>query len=342
MVPQSIRYLLILVCVFATQLLASQDKYVETKLFTNSDHSEEEIIRFVINTKFESESQLVIASKSEITLFVNDQLLFHVTNDSIPITRLGRGVLAVTVYAGRAIPRLSLVKLVREEGSMVEPIIRSRRGFQDFVSIYVSILLVFLAIIKWYQGKDMSDLFRIDTMFSPRNKDENILRNKVISTGNVLYFLFYTLVISGLIIIITNLLYDYNYSFSGFLGQWLLWIFYVLVFIIVKYLLISFFVYLFNIPGFFIFHIINYLRISMFFAIIWTIVILFAVWFDGQIGIVYWVISSIIVSMIFRTAIIFFKLINSAKHRLFHLFSYLCGTEILPFFWLILLASYLF
>ena len=174
MIPISTRYLILLLCVITTQFSVAQDRYVETKLFTADDISKGDIIDFEINTAAEGELLLVIASKSEITLFVDDQLLFHVTNDSIPITRLGRGKVSISAFTGRASPRLSLVKRVRSEGLATEPLIRSERGFQDFVSVYVSILLIFLSMIKWYQGKDIADLFRIDPEIQRRNNYNQI------------------------------------------------------------------------------------------------------------------------------------------------------------------------
>ena len=274
----------------------------------------------------------------EVSVFLENELIKTSDSDTIYLDRLGSREIQLAFTSSYPVD-FKIVRPKKAVATGLAPTDRQYRGYYNFVSIFLSFFLVLLAVVKWNQGKDLVEYFRLSRMISPRNYDENIFRNKLFSYQNLQHFLVFAFLLSGLMVCVRELA---GQEFSG-LGSYVIsWIWYLVLcslFLIVKLILVSLFCYIYNFQSFVQIHLINYLRISAVLAAIWTVIIITISWFDITSTNLDPIRIGIIISVVFTMAIIFLKLINAEGYRRFHLFSYLCATEIIPFFGLVYFTS---
>ena len=102
---------------------------------------------------------------------------------------------------------------------------------------------------------------------------------------------------------------------------------------IIKYVLINLFIGLFKLGDFKYIQHFNSLRFSLgaFILVFILVIITFLTYRTGDIDLYMIFIQLLVVLLLIRIVILFFKLRDHSLYKNFHLFSYLCGTEIIPF-----------
>ena len=217
---------------------------------------------------------------------------------------------------------------------------RSNTYFQHFFVVGILMILTFVALMLYFQPKTIADYFKVNEALSMRNRDDPLYKSRVFSRPNLLMLLLYSLTASFLLIVFSHLLtegyavFDYfaHETFSQALFQWAKAFVFIALALILKHFLIYLFALLYKLFEFRNIHYYAYQRITMLIISIYLIVIVFAYLgmeekspqFYG--GLIYF----LIILFIFRVTILFFKLMNSSSNRILFLFSYLCGTELMP------------
>lgn len=288
---------------------------------------------------------LRLHGEKEFSLFVNGILLSDNMNSIyLPIDSvryITKGDLFFCVYSdAKIIPD----EFVSSIGSRVATHIpdenfhaRSpRTSFRDFVIVAGLILLVFLIVIVRLNTRLSSDYFSIVKMFSIRESDEDQFYYRVTSV-HILFYVFTGMLLSLFFVVVTQFFNGEGTSAStagSFLYYVLQWIkagAVVLVVLVAKIVVTNIIASLFGIPELAGFHFFNFIRLVLIVGGLLTLVMGFYFTLRGQSTIFYNFLYATLGWILAAWVILFFLKLTSRMHYApFHLFSYICATEIIP------------
>ena len=217
------------------------------------------------------------------------------------------------------------------------PTFKKETFFRDFVITAVLILFIFLTSTIRLNPRLSSDYFSITKIFSLREYDDDDQLYNRLTSGNILFYIFTSLILAFFIIVINQFIAigipairidDY---LSGLLS-WLKVSAIIVGFLFVKMIVIYLVAYLFGIRDASGFHFFNFTRLLLVSVGILTLIIAVYYILHGQQKGFYFFLYEFVGWILFGWIILFFlKLSNRVQHSLFHLFSYICATEIIPF-----------
>jgi len=209
-------------------------------------------------------------------------------------------------------------------------------SFMDNFIILVLIILVFFTFLINKFPKDSSDYARIANSFSVLNRDDTYLTFRPLGRNNILFVVFNSLLF-GFLFVTLNYLSPWHFRipffFSSILLNWLLISITIFFLVILKYFLISGFSRLFALEDFKYIQFFNSIRISIgvsFFCFL-SIAIIYLTSRNPSLIIYSYIINAVIILLIMKSLVLFFKLLNYSNYKTFHLIAYLCATEIIPF-----------
>lgn len=217
---------------------------------------------------------------------------------------------------------------------------RDRDAFHDFFILASIILLVYFTVLITYYPRSLSEYFRFTRAISPRELDENLLKTRPFTGINISIYVYISLILALLIYSIVHLsnlfpeeLHYYPDSAYWGIWYWLRLSAIILAFIFLKYILITIFSNLFVVNDFVQSHFYNSLRLL--FMLTTTLMLftgaLYYGFVNNQSTIYYSIYSILLYSLPMVSLIIYLKLMNSSGYKNLHLFSYLCGTELIPY-----------
>ncbi|MDX1627173.1 MAG: DUF4271 domain-containing protein [Fulvivirga sp.] len=289
----------------------------------------------------------------DITVFAEGKLmgqaqageaLFFIT-DSIFI--LFKDTVHFTVYNKRklAVDQLSMQLLSVSAGTAVEPLAKelaliSQRNFpqvfNNFIVLGMLLLAITLAVLYNYYPKVTADFFRFGRAISSREIDENLLKSRPFTRINLMYYFFFSALAAYMLIFIFYLApfdeLDGFQNIGSALWFWMKITCIIILWLLVKYLLLKNFTTLFKIKKFLPSHYFNYIRMGLITFIAVTVVAFFS-YFGLNIsspGYYKGLFTILLIVVSLRALFILIKLMNSASYKFLHLFSYLCGTELIP------------
>jgi Domain of unknown function (DUF4271) len=211
--------------------------------------------------------------------------------------------------------------------------------FRDFSITAALIMVIFLvSIIRLNPGLS-ADYFSIRRMFSNRESEDDHYYYRVTS-ATILFYVFTSLMIGLFMMIIirfTGVRFGIEgittASYSSLLGTWLTVSSYVLVFLFMKIVTIYLISVLFGIREIAGYHFFNFVRILLITLGILSLVLLIYFVLHGQGESFYTVLFATLPWILGIWIVLgFFKLASRVHHSAFHLFSYICATELIPFF----------
>jgi len=218
---------------------------------------------------------------------------------------------------------------------------RSRGDFSNFFVLVSFLILAFVGILFRRFPRDTLDYFSFQRSLSFKNREETLVSTRPFNRTNILFIILNSGIIAFLLVALVRLTNGYVYfpfvntemNLSQSLLSWLFTTAIVFVSFLLKYLLMSIFIGLFRMGDFRYIQHFNSLRYSLgsflFIFILMTITYL-AFRTEGLEA--YFIYTRIIVILlVMRIIVLFFKLRDYTSYRNFHLFSYLCGTELIPF-----------
>jgi hypothetical protein len=217
--------------------------------------------------------------------------------------------------------------------------VRPYSYFRDFVVISgLIIILLFLLAVR-VNPKLAADYFSVTRLLASREADDSQASARLTSGSNVQFYILCSLMIGFyLIIIMYNLPPEYalpiRFEATGFwtMGwQWLKLSVIVLYVFFIKLLIVFSLTRLFDMHGMARHHFFNWVRLLLVVFGAATIILFIYFISRGDHPYFFVVFLSMVVAVLVAWIVMaFFKLSGRSGHSMFHLFSYLCATEIIP------------
>lgn len=282
-------------------------------------------------------------------LFINGKLAAEGTNVKLSIDSLAKrytssmqlsirsekegGKLVTTILTATPKPDDTL-SLVKHKDS----------SFRDFSIVAALIIIVLLITIIGLNPKLASDYFSIQKIFSPTEGEDSQVYSRITSSTNILFYLFCSLMLGYFLMIIFQFVtgrYVLAYAFEAQTFATALWLWIklslmIMVLFFAKILLVYSLAYLFGMQGVAGIHFFNWIRLIL--VIFGAAAIVLSFYFIGRGQ------SESFFATLFQffswalagwMIIILFKLRGRTDHSVFHLFSYICATELIPFLFII-------
>jgi hypothetical protein len=211
--------------------------------------------------------------------------------------------------------------------------------FKDFVVVAGLSIIVFFVWMIRVHPKLAADYFSVARVLSLREVDDNQSHARLAISSNVLFYIFCSLLLSFyLIIVFYHLPSDYSLplafariSFWGVLLQWLKLGTIILFLLFLKMIVVYALSELFGMKGIAGIHFFNWVRLLLIIAGALSLIVFIYLITRGYNTHVYAImLSMIVVSLGAWVIIVFLKLNNRVEHSMFHLFSYICATEVIP------------
>jgi hypothetical protein len=220
--------------------------------------------------------------------------------------------------------------------------------FRDFVVIAGLFIIVLFVIALRLNPRLAADYFSISRIFSSRDADDGQASARLTGGSNVQFYILCSMMIGFyLLIILHHLPSAYmlpsRLEASGFWTMWLQWFelsTIVFVVLLIKIFMIFSLTRLFGMRGMARFHFFNWIRLLL--VVLGAATVLLFMYFisrGDRENLYVMFLALVVVTLIGWIVVAFFKLGGKSGHSMFHLFSYLCATEIIP---LLITAKVLF
>lgn len=357
-----IRYNLVLIVVFLflSGKVSGQEFVIKKDLqpdwltstekgYHSVDASEESVntIYFSINPTIYHGDYLFMNSPDEFSIFLNGSLLLdQVKQVTFPIDSLKKltsaNLLFFAVHLNQKVERDIISTTICSKVTLTTRVetpltLRANTTFRDFVVSVVMALLIFLVGVVRLNPKLSSDYFSITKIFSLRESEDDQFYYRMTST-NILFYLFTSMLFSLFFLIVGYFLEQGGeFNVTGAEGYWeylLLWgkvSLIVLGLLFIKIMVTFVIALLFGTKEVAGFHFLNFIRLSLVSVGLLSLVLVFYFLLHGQrVGVynfLYMTFGWILIGWII---LFFLKLVNRVRHSVFHLFSYICATEIIP------------
>jgi hypothetical protein len=335
----------------ASGTISQKDLRGEWKIFKNDayqphDGSSTSAIYFEINTDQFYKDKLVVESRRPFSLFLDRQLIAQRTRIAWSLDSLskitGKSVLSFAVHQSPISPDLTTVlqssaSVASEDDSLLQ---RPSYSFRDFAITGILVLLVLMIAIVQMNPKLASDYFSVTKIFSLRDSDEGQVYSRITSSTNILFYVLCSLILGFYLVVIFHFVPQrfplasafYSDEFLGALYQWLQLSAIILGVFFLKIALIYALTFLFGTPEVVGFHFFNWVRVLLVTFGLLTGILAFyfivhgqrATFFSFLFFLIPWISGGFIV-------LILMKLSVRARQSLFHIFSYICATELIPF-----------
>jgi hypothetical protein len=211
--------------------------------------------------------------------------------------------------------------------------------FRDFVIIAGLIIIILFLFVSRLNPKLASDYFSINRIFSLREGDDSQSNVRLTSSTNIQFYVSCSLLLGFYMIIVIHYLPEEYalpihfrmHSFWSAVWQWVRLSVIILGIFFMKILLIFSLTRLFSMRGVARIHFFNWVRVLLIvFGTSTIIVFIYFISRGHQPGFFVAFLSLVAGTLIAWIVLAFLKLQGKSEHSLFHLFSYICATEIIP------------
>jgi hypothetical protein len=217
--------------------------------------------------------------------------------------------------------------------------VRQENKFIEYFTVSSLILLALIALLINRFPKESKEYSAIANSLNFQNREESLITTRPLNRNNLPFLALDSLLI-GFFISVLKVLAPQHLEMSflgGMPSSYYLELveisFIVFLLLIGKYLLITAFTRLYRLGEFRFIQFYNSLRYSIwvFLPSFVILVIIYLFYRQPFLQIYSFIINMVVFLLIVRLIILFFKLMNYSDYKNFHLFSYLCATEIIPF-----------
>ena len=302
-------------------------------------------IYFYVKTPAFKGHYLSINSAEDWDLFVNGKLIFSGRDQLFSMDSLAHlysQELFFGIHTSRGVVDLTTRIVLPTFSQLAIPTVQSQRQptfFRDYVILVTSFLLLFLLILFKTNSQLTLDYFSFAKIFSVQERNENLLASRITSSVNLLFYLFCALLTGFLLSVI------YYFAGSYFLaaklmginslpGAFLIWLklsLFILVLLASKLVIVLLFSLLFNFRETVSFQFFNFLRLVLFTSVMMALSSLVYFVFKGGQALFYEQLMVLaLVLMSAGSVMVLIKMLARAPFSFFHLFSYLCASEIIP------------
>lgn len=294
--------------------------------------------------RYQNNDVLAIAAARPFSLYLNNKLLKHYTVEArLNIDSLSLLYPVPWMFGIHGRESLSWLKTTVESRDVKTPLyenpLRVHTGFKDF-SIAVSILLlIFFIVLLRTNSRLTLDYFNFARLFSIQEREDNLLNSRVSSSVNILFYTFSALLAGYVLLIVFHFAarqipiaenFVVTSVAMGF-WQWLKLSFYAVLAITFRYILLAIFASLFDLRDMVSIQFFNFIRLSFFILMLSAALSLGYFVLKIQTGSNYeFILDGMVFLLVFWIIIVGLKLMRRSAFRFFHLFSYLCASEIIP------------
>jgi hypothetical protein len=292
---------------------------------------------------------LQIQSKTNFYLFINSSLITsgqHLKINADSLKQLyGKNVFA-SIYQNQSIKDLSIQWVVYENKSQFYNPLLPGKSFQNFVLLSTLLLVILFTGLLRSNPQLTVDYLNVIKLFSLKHRDDSQFVLRITSSVNLLFYFFCSLLTSlAILIAIHNTTYlsslmDIGSKTTGeHMIKWFLVSLLIFGLLMMKLLLASTFSMLFDWRDMAGFQFFNFVRVLVISLMLIGVISIFS--FSMNINLNYFFLVKCFCALLsFGAGLMFFKLLNRESATPFHLFSYLCATEIFPL--VILIKVFLF
>ncbi len=285
---------------------------------------------------------IAIKAPGEFSVFVNGRLQIRTRSELRlnvdSLLRENSGILLLSIFQNRNVKTIQ-TDLIVDVSLEHENFVRQSSHFTDFIILSALLLFGFFVILFRSNTRLTVDYLNLIKIFSFQEREEVIVTGRIGSSVNLLFFLFISL-LCGLLL--TTIFY-WGQPLLHFSGSetiqstteaflwWLFISFIIFVFLIGKLLLIWSMNTLFGFKNVVRFQFFNFIRSLYVASAIMAVVLIVYFLLDFKSpDFFYFLLASACGFMILSVFFLYFKLMPRTSSSVFHLFSYLCGSEIIP------------
>ena len=321
-------------------LVFSNNQYEKASADKRPDQS----VHFIISKSQFPAGNLLVKSSAEHRLFLNGKLLGKAAKYSLlSIDSLYKkyqsSTLNLTVYQPAIDAAQLQTMIVQPRSASDEDMLKPRSTVKDFVSSAGLLVIIFFVAIIRVNPKLASDYFSIQRILSLREAEDNQSHSRFAISSNIWFYLFCSLLTALYLIMVFTHLPESNslaidtlgLTFGGILWTWSKLSFLIMALLMGKALAIYMLSNLFGMTGIGGVHFFNWIRFLL--ILCSSLVVMLFIYFisDGLNSSVYVGFQYLLLAMMATwIVVIFLKLNNRVEHSMFHLFSYICATELVP------------
>jgi hypothetical protein len=329
-----------------TDLKKDWKVYQDQSLVPYSDkaHSSEVIYLEVDPGKYQPNSRLRIKSSQPLSVYLNYNLMHHHSsmiefdidslNDLVPARWL------FSIYQPNGFSWLK-TEVVSTNGdqSKGEVALRSPNYYLDFSIIATIILLVFFVALMRTNPRLTFDYFNFVRLFSVQEREDSLLNSRISSSANILYYAFGSISIGFALLTIFHFGSDHisiaEYFVIDSIGiafwQWLKLSVFVFGALLFRLILLSAFGSLFKLKDVITVQFYNSIRLGFLVsAISYLTCLCFFILRVQSPGRYSSLLGLVVILLVFWVLLVGLKLLRRSSFRFFHLFSYLCASELIP------------
>lgn len=350
------KFLLTVLLLFACLWAAGQEEFLvkrslQIDVYNGSSYvphtgTPTRTVYFTLDPKIFENDYLRISGASSFSLWVNGSLFL----DDAPDTTLSINVLTkgsitpvlMAIHDDQEIDPESVAiqvvsKMSYTAASDDQRTEKKSTAFRDFVITALLVLLFFLTGMIRLNTRLSSNYFSVSGIFSLREREEDQYYYRVTS-ANILFYVFTSLMLGFYLMVVNEFvalnigLGSYTTQYGSILLRWLELSVMILILVFIKIGIVYTIALLFNMKEVAGFHFFNFIRIILVMGGVLTTVLSIYFILHGQSTGMYMFFYSVISWLVGGWIILLFlKLPNRVSYSVFHLFSYLCATEIIPF-----------
>ncbi|HEY3430894.1 MAG TPA: DUF4271 domain-containing protein [Cyclobacteriaceae bacterium] len=302
-----------------------------------------------LNTNQYAGDVLHLESREPFSLFINGKLSstnsrFLLDIDSL--SKLFEPTLLISIHQPSGMHQLSttIESHVRQTAGVLLPEKRKPSHFRDFTVVAALALIILLITMIRLNPKLASDYFSPTKIFSIHDGDDSQLYSRITSSTNILFYVFCSLMLGFYMMVVFQFVAErypialqfQNLTFWDAMWNWLRFSMVLLLFFFAKIVVVYGLSRLFGFQGIAGVHFFNWARVII--VIFGVACVILSFYFiargqsEGFFNVLFKFLSWTLAGWMI---LILLKLRSKTEHSVFHLFSYICATELIPFLFII-------
>lgn len=332
-----------------------RDMHNDWQVFENGryvpfSHAHDEVVKtvyFRVDAALYPGTILQVSSPAPLSLFINGQLALQTRKplnldvDSLAkryeVTTLQLAIHQRRIQAGGLFTGIVERKASPSFGETLSP---NYSAFRDFAIIGIMVLLIMIITIIKLNPKLASDYFSLPKIFSMREAEDGPSKSRITNSINILFYAYSSLMLGYFLMIVYHFLpHEYptalNFQPTTFRTAMLMWgelSLIVLALFFGKIVMVYGLSYIFGMKEVGSVHFFNWVRLLVgVFGVLTVIVFFYFIMRGGREGFYDFLLHAIAWVFAGWMILIILKLQRQQEHSMFHLFSYICATELIPF-----------
>lgn len=284
---------------------------------------------------------LKLSSRKRLYVFINSALVKEVQQscllnaDSLK-RKYGNSIL-LSVFQHEEINDLEVKWVLKGEPDELQNFRRPSSAFSNFLLLATIVLMIFFTALFRTNPQLAIDYLNLGKLFYFKDRDDNQITLRIGSSVNLLFYLFCSLLASLAIYTaaqfskdgLSAIINPSVFSTGRYITQWLVLAFVIAGLLMLKLGLSAMIGSLFGLKDVAGFQFFNFVRVTILSLAIIAAITIFCFAFGIDVN-YFSLVKITCVLLAFGVGLLYFKLLARNPLRSFHLFSYLCATEIFP------------